>query len=74
MQTRSKSRPFAIVHDFLIQMGGAENVVEVIAKAFPDAPIFTSATFGENLYPVFKNDRVKNTWMQKLPGMEKLHK
>ncbi len=70
----SKDRPLAIAHDFLIQMGGAENVVEVVAKAFPEAPIFTSATFGENLFPVFKSDRVKNTWMQRLPGMRKLHK
>ena len=64
----------AIVHDFLIQMGGAENVVEQVALAYPDAPIYTSATFGENLYPVFRSDRVRNSWMQRIPGMLKLHK
>lgn len=68
------SRPFVLVHDFLIQMGGAENVVEVMAKDFPDAPIFTSATGGKNLYRVFKSDRVRNSWMQKIPGILKLHK
>tara|TARA_R110002096_G_scaffold310126_8_gene504717 strand:+ start:5740 stop:6939 length:1200 start_codon:yes stop_codon:yes gene_type:complete len=68
------TRPFAIAHDFLIQMGGAENVVEVVAKEFSEAPIFTSATFGENLFPVFKTNRVHNTWMQRLPGMQKHHK
>ena len=64
----------ALVHDFLIQMGGAERVVEVMAEAYPDAPLYTSATFGANLFPVFRSDRVHNSWMQHLPGMEKFHK
>ncbi|MCB1085813.1 MAG: glycosyltransferase [Verrucomicrobiae bacterium] len=64
----------ALVHDFLIQMGGAERVVEEMAKAFPDAPILTSATFGDNLFPEFRSPRVHNSWMQHLPGMRKLHK
>lgn len=64
----------AIVHDFLIQMGGAENVVEQVALAYPESEIYTSATFGENLYSVFKTERVRNTWMQRLPGMRKHHK
>lgn len=64
----------AIAHDFLIQMGGAERVVEVIANAYPDAPIYTSATAGKTLFPVFRSNRVHNTWMQKIPGIEMLHK
>lgn len=64
----------ALVHDFLIQMGGAERVVEVMAEAYPSAPIFTSATFGSNLFPAFRSARVRNTWMQHLPGMNKHHK
>lgn len=63
-----------LVHDFLIQMGGAEKVVEVMAEAFPEAPILTSATMGANLFPAFRSPRVRNTWMQKLPGMLKHHK
>ncbi|MCG8598860.1 MAG: glycosyltransferase [Verrucomicrobiales bacterium] len=64
----------SIVHDFLIQMGGAENVVEVVAREWQEAPIYTSATFGENLYPVFRSPRVTNTWMQNFPGIRKHHK
>lgn len=63
-----------LVHDFLIQMGGAEKVVEVMAEAFPDAPVYTSATMGANLFPVFRSSRVVNSWMQRLPGMLKWHK
>jgi len=55
-------------------VGGAENVVEQVALDYPEAPIYTSATFGENLFPVFKTDRVRNSWMQRLPGMLKHHK
>lgn len=73
-KTSIKGRRMAIVHDFLIQMGGAENVVEEVALAYPEAPIYTSATFGENLYQVFKSDRVRNSWMQRMPGMRKHHK
>lgn len=63
-----------LVHDFLIQMGGAEKVVEVVAEAYPEAPVLTSATMGSGLFPVFRSPRVRNTWMQKLPGMLKHHK
>jgi hypothetical protein len=31
----------AIVSDTMLQSGGAERVVEAIAEAFPDAPVFT---------------------------------
>lgn len=70
----SQVSSLVIAHDFLIQMGGAENVVEVIAEAFPEAPIYTSASAGENLFPVFKTDRVHNSWMQHIPGLAKIHK
>jgi glycosyltransferase involved in cell wall biosynthesis len=71
---QDESASFALVHDFLIQMGGAEKVVEAMAEAWPEAPIYTSATFGENLFPVFRRSRVHNSWMQRLPGMTKHHK
>jgi glycosyltransferase involved in cell wall biosynthesis len=77
MKTHSKAvDPYDLVlaHDFLIQMGGAEKVFEVMAEAFPEAPIYTSATLGPNLFPAFRSPRVVNTWMQRLPGMLKLHK
>lgn len=63
-----------LVHDYLIQMGGAEKVVEVMAEAWPEAPIVTSATMGEALFPAFRSSRVRNSWMQRLPGMLKHHK
>ncbi len=67
-------RSLVLVHDFLIQMGGAEKVVETMAEAYPEAPIATSATLGPNLFPVFRSRRVLNTWMQRIPGLLRHHK
>ena len=49
--TPSKPR-VAIAHDYITQRGGAERVVLAMARAFPDAPIYTTlyqpeTTFGE---------------------------
>lgn len=57
----------AIVHDFLVQMGGAEKVVEVLHEMFPDAPIYTSA-YAPDLMPTqFRNWNIQTSFLQKLP-------
>jgi glycosyltransferase involved in cell wall biosynthesis len=61
----------AIVHDYLIQMGGAERVVGVMAEAFPNAPIFTSVTDNDRLLPPFLGRRITNTWLNAVPGARK---
>jgi hypothetical protein len=47
----------AIVHDYLIQMGGAERVVAAMAEAFPSAPIITSVTDTNTLLPELSGHR-----------------
>jgi glycosyltransferase involved in cell wall biosynthesis len=61
----------AIVHDYLIQMGGAERVVAAMAQAFPEAPIFTSATDYDSLFPEFLGKQIRNSWMNSLPGIKR---
>lgn len=64
----------AIVHDWLTNMGGAENVVLALAEAFPEAPIYTSTYAPENM-PRFAQLDVRTTYLQNLPGpLRKLHK
>lgn len=64
----------AIVHDWLTNMGGAENVVLALHEAFPDAPIFTS-TYTPEKMPAFAGLDVRTTNLQNLPGpLRKLHK
>lgn len=58
-----------IVHDYLLQMGGAERVVGLMAQAFPDAPILTSATNYDALLPSLQHSTIRNSWMQYLPGI-----
>jgi glycosyltransferase involved in cell wall biosynthesis len=68
--TKTKIR-LAIVHDYLIQMGGAERVVSVMAEAFPNATIFTSITDTSRLLPEFSGRRITNTWLNAVPGAKK---
>ena len=57
----------AIVHDALNQGGGAERVVTVLHRMFPDAPIFTTI-FDKRAVglPLAKAD-VRVSWLQGLP-------
>ena len=58
----------AIVHDYLNQAGGAERVVAVLHRMFPDAPIFTTL-FDPRVVglPLSKAD-VRVSWMHRLPN------
>jgi glycosyltransferase involved in cell wall biosynthesis len=70
----NKNPKVVIVHDWLTNMGGAENVVLAMHEAFPDAPIYTSTFTPENM-PAFKNLDVRTTYLQNLPiPLRKLHK
>jgi glycosyltransferase involved in cell wall biosynthesis len=68
----SKMR-LAIVHDYLIQMGGAERLIAALVSAFPDAPIYTSATDYQGLkaFPSLVDRDIRNSWMQHLPGIRR---
>jgi glycosyltransferase involved in cell wall biosynthesis len=61
----------AIIHDYLIQMGGAERVVAAMAEAFPGAPIITSVTDRTRLLPELSGCQIRNSWMDSLPGIRK---
>lgn len=64
----------AIVCDWLTNMGGAEEVVLTLAKAFPGAPIYTSTYVPETM-PKFAQLDVRTTYLQNLPKpLKKLHK
>ena len=69
--TFERTMRLAIVHDYLIQMGGAERVVGVMAEAFPSATIFTSVTDTGRLLPEFSGRRITNTWLNAIPGVRK---
>lgn len=66
----------ALVHDDLVQWGGAEKVLSEISKIFPDAPIYTAIADFENPFikQNFKNKKIKTSFLQKLPFVKSLYK
>ncbi len=64
----------AIVHDFLLQMGGAEKVVEVLHEMFPDAPIYTSAFDRDAMPARYRDWDVHTTFLQRLPLKRRTHR
>lgn len=57
----------ALVHDWLITMGGAERVLEEIASLFPDAPIYTGVVDKERLSPALRARTIIPTFVQGFP-------
>ncbi len=63
----------ALVHDWLNQIGGAEDVLETMAGMFPDAPIYTSMYWREGMPPAYRSWDIRTTWMDRLPGIYSHH-
>lgn len=66
----------AIVHDDLVQWGGAERVLLGLCEIYPDAPIFTSVCDWNNksLSRLFGSKEIKTSFLQKIPGWKSLYK
>lgn len=55
----------ALVHDFLVRLGGAERVLKTLADMFPDAPIYTLAYDEKACGKNFPASRVRPSRLQK---------
>ncbi len=66
----------AIVHDDLVQWGGAERVLEGLCKIFPEAPIYTSVYDESNkeLQKRFGQKKIVTSFLQNIPGWKFLYK
>ncbi len=63
----------ALVHDWLNQIGGAEDVLETLVEMFPHAPIYTSMYWQEGMPPAYRNWEIHTSWMDQLPGIYRRH-
>ena len=63
----------ALVHDWLNQMGGAENVLEEFVDLFPGAPVYTSMYGPDKMPDSYRNWPIRTTFMQRLPLVTKHH-
>jgi len=60
----------AIVHDYLIDFGGAEEVLAVLHEMYPDAPIYTSIlnkTKMKKFMYKFKDAKIITSWFNYVP-------
>lgn len=64
----------AIVHDFLMQMGGAEKVVEVLHDMYPDAPIYTSAFDARAMPAHYRTWDIRTSFIQKMLMKRQTHR
>jgi glycosyltransferase involved in cell wall biosynthesis len=63
----NKELKIAIVHDFLVQYGGAEKVLEALCEMFPEAPIYTLLYDWEKMRGKFERKDVRTSYLQKFP-------
>jgi glycosyltransferase involved in cell wall biosynthesis len=61
----------ALVHDYLNQAGGAERVLGVLHRMFPEAPIYTTILDRHALWPPLRDADIRTSWMQHLPGLRR---
>ncbi len=64
----------AIIHDFLVQLGGAEKVVEVLHGMYPDAPIYTSIYDVHGMPAEYRKWDIRTTFLQRLPRKKLTHR
>ena len=57
----------AIVHDFLVKLGGAERVVKVLQEIFPEADIYTLLYDEDKCGEVFNKAKIRTSFLQKFP-------
>lgn len=57
----------ALVHDYLIQAGGAERVLESFAATWPDAPIFVLLYDQKKMDKNFPTARIRTSILQRIP-------
>lgn len=63
----------ALVHDWLNQVGGAENVLEELVDLFPGRPIYTSIYAADRMPPAYRSWPIRTSFMQHLPGIAAHH-
>jgi glycosyltransferase involved in cell wall biosynthesis len=64
---------FALVHDWLNQIGGAERVLETLKEMFPAAPLYTSIYWREGMPQAYRAWDVRVAWLDRAPGIHRRH-
>jgi glycosyltransferase involved in cell wall biosynthesis len=63
----------ALVHDWLNQMGGAEDVLDTLVKLYPNRPLYTSI-YAPDLMPThYRQWDIHTLWIDRMPGIHSHH-
>lgn len=57
----------ALVHDWMNQIGGAEDVLEALVSLYPDAPVYTSMYAPDKMPPHWQNWDIRTTFLDRMP-------
>jgi glycosyltransferase involved in cell wall biosynthesis len=63
----------ALVHDWLNQRGGAEDVLETLVGLYPESPVYTSIYAPEIMPASYRTWDMRTLWMDRLPGIHRHH-
>jgi glycosyltransferase involved in cell wall biosynthesis len=63
----------ALVHDWLNQVGGAEDVLTDLVAMYPGAPLYTSIYWREHMPDAWRGWPIRTLWMDRLPGVYTHH-
>jgi glycosyltransferase involved in cell wall biosynthesis len=61
------------VHDWLNQVGGAEDVLENLVDMLPGAPVYTAMYWRDGMPAAYHAWDIRTTWMDRLPGIYRHH-
>ncbi len=64
----------AIAHDYLTQRGGAERVVLAMARAFPEAPIYTTLFEPATTFPEFSGLDIRSSPLNRIAALRADHR
>lgn len=63
----------ALVHDWLNQIGGAEDVLATFVQMYPKSPIYTSLYAPDIMPSVYRTWDIRTLWTDKLPSIHRHH-
>ena len=66
INTENRKLKVAIVHHWLVSMGGGENVVEHFCELYPDADIFTNVYNKNKISGKISSHSIKKTFIHYL--------
>jgi glycosyltransferase involved in cell wall biosynthesis len=62
-----------LVHDWLNQRGGAEDVLEALISLYPNSPIYTGIYAPDLMPQAYRDWDIRTLWLDSLPGIHTHH-